>query len=381
MKLPGPRRRPGLAARLLAGQTVVLIAGMLTAGLVAALVGPALFHEHLLQAGQAPNSPELEHIEQAYRDASLLSLGIALVISLLSAVAVTWILTRRLRRPLTGLTDAARELSRGHYAHRVPDTGSGTELDTLAGAFNSMAGRLEEVEDTRRRLLSDLAHELRTPISTLTAYHDGLHDGVTEMNEESRSVLAEQTDRLTRLADDINEVSTADEGRLELDLRPHSIGDVIWPACEPLRERFAAKEVTLDIRPSPDLVVIADRQRIGQVLTNLLTNALRHTPAGGRVAVRAAQEGADVAIILTDTGDGILAAQLPHVFERFYRTDSARDRDRSGSGIGLTISKAIVDAHGGTIAAASQGRGHGSCFRILLPLAPPSGSGVAQSEG
>ena len=366
-----PRQR-GLAARLLTAQIVVLIAGALTAGLVAALVGPAIFHDHLLQAGHQENSPELGHIELAYRDASALSLGIALLTSLIIAIAVTWVLTRRLRQPLTKLTDAAQELARGHYTVRVPDVGSGTELDTLATAFNAMATRLEDVEDTRRRLLSDLAHELRTPIATLSAYHEGLHDGVTELDENSHAVLAEQTNRLARLADDIDEVSTAEEGRLALDLHPESVGDLIRSAGDGLRDRYMSKDVdlVLDAAGVAGAQVNVDRQRIAQVLTNLLTNALRHTPAGGTVTITGRRDASEVAIVVTDNGEGIPAAQLPHVFERFYRGDSARNRNHSGSGIGLTISKALVDAHGGAITAASAGPGQGARFEVLLPVRP-----------
>ncbi|HYO86592.1 MAG TPA: ATP-binding protein [Dermatophilaceae bacterium] len=367
-----PHRR-GLAARLLAGQAIVLLAGCLTAGLVATLVGPLIFHDHLLQSGHQEDSPELTHIEMAYRDASLVSLGLGLLISLLAAGAVTWFLTRRLRRPLTELTDAARELARGHYTARVPDVGSGTELDTLAGAFNAMGARLENVEDTRRRLLSDLAHELRTPIATLTAYHDGLHDGITHLGAHSRVALCEQTDRLARLADDIDEVCTVEEGRLVLDLQPHAVGDLIRPAADGMRGRFADKGVNLliDTDGAAGVRITADRTRIGQVLTNLLSNALRHTPTGGTVTLSAAHEGGEMAIMVTDNGDGITAEQLPHVFERFYRGDNARDTGRSGSGVGLTISKALIDAHDGTITAASAGPAQGARFVIYLPRRMP----------
>ncbi len=368
-----PHRR-GLAARLLAGQAIVLLAGCLTAGLLAALVGPLIFHDHLLQAGHHEDAPELTHIEMAYRDASLVSLGLGLLVSLLAAGAVTWFLTHRLRRPLTELTDAARELSRGHYTARVPDAGSGTELDTLAGAFNAMAARLENVEDTRRRLLSDLAHELRTPIATLTAYHDGLHDGITHLGSASRVALTEQTDRLARLADDIDEVCTAEEGRLVLDLQSHIVSDLIRAAAEGMRGRYTGKGVNfvIDTDGTAGVSVSADRNRIGQVLTNLLTNALRHTPTGGTVAVATHLAGDEIAITVTDNGEGITREQLPHVFDRFYRADSARDRDRSGSGVGLTISKALIDAHHGTITAASAGPAQGAQFVIYLPRRMPT---------
>lgn len=369
-----PRRRSasGLATRLLAGQSIVLIAGALTAGIVAAIIGPPIFHDHLLRAGHQQNAPELVHIEMAYRDASLISVGIGLVISLLAAGAVTWFLARGLRRPLAQVTQAARKLSRGHYATRVPAVGSGTEFETLADAFNTMAARLEGVEDTRRRMLSDLAHELRTPIATLSAYHDGLHDGIAELGPESRVALAEQIDRLARLADDIDDVSTAQEGRLGLDLRTLPVADLLWAAHEGMRDRYAEHGVNLVIDTScaAGLHVRVDRPRMGQVLTNLLTNALRHTPAGGSVTVAAGRDRDEAIITVTDNGDGMTPEQLEHAFERFYRGDTARTRDRTGSGIGLTISKAIVDAHGGSLTATSEGPGAGAGFEVTLPAVP-----------
>ena len=258
----------------------MLVAGALTVGLVAAMIGPPIFHQHLVESGHQQNSPELVHIETAYRDASLISVGVGLLISLLAAGAVTWFLTRRLRRPLEQVTTAAMELTRGHYSTRVPTSASGTELETFATAFNTMASRLEGIEDTRRRMLSDLAHELRTPIATLSAYHEGLHDGIAALGPESRAALEEQTRRLARLADDIDEVSTAEEGRLALDLRPHHVRDLLWPAHEGMRDAFAAKGINLVVEPptATGLDVHVDRNRIGQVLTNLLTSALRHTP-------------------------------------------------------------------------------------------------------
>lgn len=361
--------RETLAGRLMLGQTIVLIASILTAGLIASMVGPLIFHDHLVQSGDTANSPELGHIELAYREANALVLGVALLTSLVCAMVVTWLVSRPLQRSLHELTDAARELSRGHYARRVPVVGAGAELDTFASAFNSMASRLEDVEGTRRRLLSDLAHELRTPIATLTVYHDGLFDGVTDLGANTRNVLTAQTDRLARLAEDIDDVSRAEEGRLRLNPQPHQVADLIKTSTEGLRARYADKGVDLVVvtTNAPGLTVDVDTDRIGQVLGNLLTNALRHTPTGGRVTVTAHHEPTEVAIAITDTGEGILPAHLPHVFERFYRGDTARNRERSGSGIGLTISKAIIDAHGGTITAHSDGPGHGARFEILLP--------------
>ena len=360
----------GLAPRLLAGQILVLLAGALTAGLVAAVIGPPIFHDHLLQAGHQENAPELVHIEMAFRDASLIALGVSLLISLTGATAVAWFLARRLRQPLAQMTDAARELSRGHYSTRVPHVGAGTELETLAGAFNVMAARLEGVEDTRRRMLSDLAHELRTPIATLSAYHEGLHDGVVTLGDDSRLALTAQTERLARLAEDINEVSTAEEGHLVLDIQRHKVADLLWAAYGDMRDSYSEKGINLvlDVDQATGLETLVDRVRFAQVMTNLLTNALRHTPAGGTITVAAGRDGGEAIITVTDTGDGMTPEQVQHAFERFYRGDSARTNDQRGSGIGLTISKAIIDAHHGGLTASSPGPGKGSCFTISLSL-------------
>ncbi|MDC5697976.1 ATP-binding protein [Intrasporangium calvum] len=351
-------------------QVLVLAASILTAGLVALLVGPSLFHQHLLASGHTDSSPELVHIERAYRDASVVSLGVALIIALACAAAVTWYVTRRLQAPLTALTQAATEISRGHFEARVSEWGSGPELDTLGAAFNLMASQLEQTEDTRRRLLSDLAHEMRTPITTLKLSTEGLRTGVRAWDEHTDRVMTDATERLAQLSADMDDVSRAEEGRLALELDAVPVGDLVWSAGEGQREAYARRGVNLvaDAQSAPGATVQVDRRRMGQVLDNLLGNALRHTPSGGSVRLYARQTSNEVEIVVADNGEGITPEQLPHVFERFYRGDSARDRDRSGSGIGLTISRAIVDAHGGGLTASSSGPGRGATFTVALPL-------------
>lgn len=369
MSLDAVPRGRSLATRLLLAQGLVLTASILTAGLVASLLGPTLFHQHLLEAGHSADSPELEHIELAYREANLASLGLALLTALLCALVVAWYLTRRIQRPLVALTHAAEEMSSGRYQTRVAASGAGPELDTLASAFNTMAERLERIEDTRRRLLSDLAHEMRTPIATLGAYLEALEDGVRELDRATWQVLDDQTSRLRKLAEDIDDVSRAEEGRLQLDLEPHRVDDLLDSAAQVARGRYAAKGVALVSGPRCGLTLTADGERLGQVLANLLDNALRHTPPGGTVTLHGEAVGDRARLVVADDGEGIPAEQLPHVFERFYRGDTSRDRARSGSGIGLTISRAIADAHGGTLEAASDGPGAGATFSLTLPRA------------
>ncbi|MGK7223435.1 sensor histidine kinase [Kocuria flava] len=370
------RRHPhGLASRFLIAQLLVVAASLVAAVVVASFAGPLLFHEHLLRAGVVRDSAQLLHAEQAYRDTNLITLVVALVTALACAVLAAFWLSRRIQVSLGRLTEAAQSMAHGHYDIRVPDMGAGTEVEALAASFNTMAGQLERTEDIRRRMLSDLAHEMRTPISVLTIYLEALQDGVTYWDETTSELMADQLGRLTRLVEDINDVSRAEEGRINLDRTEQSVGELIRAAAEAHREAYAAKGVDLDIdADGPALdesAVDVDRQRMGQVMGNLLSNALRHTPPGGQVKISTAAENSEgIAVRVTDTGDGIRTEQLPHIFERFYRGDTARDRDHGGSGIGLTISKALVEAHGGTLTATSPGPGAGAAFTVELPRHP-----------
>jgi len=364
------RSGTSLASRLMIGQLIVLLAGALTIAVLTVLIGPAVFHHHLLQTDLPAGSSELFHIERAYRDALALALGVGMVVSLLAAGVVTWNLARRLRQTLHGLTSAVEELSRGHYATRVPPVGAGAELDALAATLNDMAARLDAVEETRRQLLSDLAHELRTPIATLSAHHEAMADGVIEP-EIAMPILAGQTVRLSRLADDISEVSRAEEGQLPVELRPVTVDGLLASALQEWGERFETAGVALrqDIDLHRSATIHADPDRLAQVLGNLLSNALRHTSPGGTVTVSAAACGGMVEMAVTDDGEGFIAEDRSRLFERFFRADSSRTREDSGSGIGLTISRALVDAQGGTMTAASDGPGQGATFTIRLPRA------------
>ena len=364
--------RPNLkiGTRLLLAQALVLVAAVATAGIIAAVVGPPIFHQHMLRADHPPDPSERMHVEEAYRTASLLSLGIAVAASALFALVISWYLTRRFHQPLLALTRAASRVSEGHYDTSVPQAGAGPELDDLAAAFNTMAAALAHTEDTRRRLLSDLSHELRTPVATLNAYLEGVQDGVTPWNDDTRQVLADQVDRLARLAQDLDAVSRAEEGRVSLELAPLTVGDLVGAAVRAQEDSYRADDVHLTVAPSDDVTIAADRSRLLQVLGNLLDNARRHTPAGGTVTVSWQHTDQGLRISVRDTGDGINAEQLPHIFERFYRGDTARDRERQGSGIGLTISRAITEMHGGHLRARSEGPGTGATFTVDLPFTP-----------
>jgi two-component system sensor histidine kinase BaeS len=365
-----PRPRLGLAGRLFAAQTLVVLAGSITLGLVAAAVGPAIFHDHLRQITGHVDPDAARHVEQAYTSASAVSLTVALAAALAAALAVSAYVARRVAHPVGQLAAAAADITDGHYDTRVTAPGLGADFDTVAAAFNAMAGRLAEVEATRRRLLTDLGHELRTPVATIEAYVDAAEDGVLVPDEDTWTVLRAQTGRLRRLAEDIAAVSRAEEHQLDLRPRRIAVADLVGAAVAAANPRYTDKGVTLSVAVAANLPELdADVERMGQVLGNLLDNALRHTPAGGTVTVSADRDRSGVRITVADTGEGIAAEHLPHVFERFYRADAARDRDRGGSGIGLAIVRAIVTEHGGRVTAHSGGPGAGTAFVVTLPPA------------
>ncbi|GAC1655291.1 MAG: HAMP domain-containing sensor histidine kinase [Mycobacterium sp.] len=367
--MPPTRRGPGIGVRLLLAQTMVLVAGAATTWVVAALVGPPLFREHLHRAGVAAASNEQFHAEQAYRYATVISVAVALGVSALTALVVTWYFSRRLQRSVTEVSSAATAVADGRYGIRVSPPHLGGDFDALARAFNQMAARLESVESTRRRLFGDLAHEIRTPVSVLEAYMEALEDGVKALERETITMLRDQTRRLVRLSDDVAALAKAEEGQTPLTPTWIVPDALISTTLATAADRYQAKEVTLTSHVQPDLPrVWADPQRLGQVLGNLLDNALRHTPRHGHVEVTATGEDKVLTIAVSDSGDGIAAEHLPHVFERFYRVDTARHRDLGGAGIGLAIAKALTEAHRGHITARSNGPGTGTTFAITVPV-------------
>lgn len=365
MKQPALRR--SLTAKLLAAELAVIIAGSATLALVALLLGPALFHRHIRDAlGYVPPTV-LHHLDQAFGESLALSLGFGIIAAAAMAAAIGWLVSTRIVRPVHALAGAAQQVSRGDYDARVSVAGD-DELTVLARAFNEMAASLASAEERRRRLLSDVAHELRTPLATIDAYLEGLVDGIVEPHAETWALLRSETARLNRLSEDITRVSRAEEHQLDLRLERTGPQQLIETAARAAAPGFTAKGVDLRVEPDHDAPKVAvDRDRIAEVLANLLENALRHTPAGDSVTLAATRDGDSTLLTVTDTGDGLDPDQLEQIFERFYRTDSARSRDRGGSGIGLTISRALVEAHGGNLWAESDGPGRGSRLICRLP--------------
>jgi signal transduction histidine kinase len=345
---------------------VVLLA---TVAVVVASVGPGLFEHYLVENGPLQSADQLHFAERAFASALWISLAVAVVVAAAVAVAIGLALVRPLRRQLRELSVAAREVAAGDFGRRVePGAGAGEEIALLASSFNTMATRLGEAEDTRRRLLADLAHELRTPIASLAVTVEAIGDGVLDPGAATLATLTEQAGRLTRLAGDLRDISDA-EGGLSVHRGECEVAVLLEDARAAAADAFVREGVALVIGGTPAGTVPADAQRIGQVLANLLSNALRHTPRGGRVELASRSSSDAVEITVSDTGDGIAPEHLRLVFERFYRTDAARSRDAGGTGIGLAVSRAIAEAHGGSLTATSAGPGRGSVFTLRLPTA------------
>jgi two-component system sensor histidine kinase BaeS len=367
------RGRSGLAARLFAAQLLVIVAGSATLALTALAVAPGLFRVHARQALAILPPDVVRHLERGFADALLLALAVATAAALVTALAASWLLARQLVRPIRTLADAAERIGQGTYEVRVLVPASGEELTTLGNAFNQMAAALASTEDRRLALLADLAHELRTPLATLEGYVEGLADGVVAADEEAWTVLQAELARLRRLAEDLTAVSRAEEQQLDLRRSLVDPGALVTAAVQAAQPSFAAKGIALHARVDHRLPsVAADPDRIGEVLANLLGNALQHTPPGGLVEVTAQGRGNELELAVADTGEGIPPELLERVFERFFRVDPARTRNGAGSGIGLTITRAIVDAHGGRVWAESAGYGCGTRLVLRLPTIPPA---------
>jgi two-component system OmpR family sensor kinase len=237
-------------------------------------------------------------------------------------------------------------------------------------AFNEMTSALEEGERLRQNLVADVAHELRTPLSVLQGNLRALLDDVYPLEKAEIAGLYDETRLLSRLVDDLRELAQAEAGQLSFNLRPTDVGDVLRTTVTNFEPAAEAKAIGLMVKVADKLPpATSDPDRLAQVLRNLLTNALRHTPEGGQVTVSATTAGDAVEIAVADNGEGIAPEDLPHVFDRFYRGDRSRSRAEGSAGLGLAIVRAIVEAHGGQVRAASDGPGQGSTFRFTLPVA------------
>lgn len=295
---------------------------------------------------------------------ALLAAGLA---ALIVAAGASWYVGRLILRPLQEVGRASQVIAAGHYAERLAVHGN-DELAELTRSFNQMAASLDEVEAMRRALIADVSHELKTPLASIRGYMEGLQDGILPPSPEIFQLVHHEAGRLERLVHDLQELSRAEAEQLQLQIAPRDALALATAAADWLRPQFEERGIglTLDL-PAHPVQVRADFDRVRQVLLNLLGNALQYTPEGGQVTLHVRPERDAVRFAVQDTGIGLAAADLERVFQRFYRVDRSRSRASGGSGIGLTIARYIVEAHGGRIWAESAGPGQGCTFAFTLP--------------
>ncbi len=379
MKLLGRTYR-GLRAKLFVSHFLVALATALTLLTALYLVAPVIFGR--LMAGMMGAMPGMmdadsgmegmmDSVRRAFGLTLLYSLVVAGVVAAVTASLSSLFVSRRIVEPLRDMMAATRRIAAGRYGERVP-VGEPDELGALSESFNSMAASLEAAERKRLELIGDVSHELRTPLSTLEGYMEGLMEGVIEPSEETWALLYGEAERMRRIVEDLRQLSHAEAGQLTLRTAAIRPDDLVRATVERMVPLFGEKGVELVSTAPKDLPpVFADGDRVVQVLSNLLDNALRHTGAGGRVVVGAEVRDCEVLFVVEDNGEGIPAEHLPHVFERFYRAEKSRSRSeaRGGSGLGLAISRALVEAMGGRIRAESPGPEKGARSSFSLPLA------------
>ena len=313
--------------------------------------------------------PEVQaYFEQARQDGTPFNaLPMILVVTVVAVGAGVW-MSRSLSAPLREMESAAGAIGRQELSTRLSPHGS-QEMIAVGTAFNHMAAQLEEAESLRQNLLADVAHELRHPIHILQGNLQAMLDDVYPLNKEEIGRLSDQARLLTTLVDDLRILAQAEAHRLPLEKGSTDMAVLVKDTAAGFKPLVAAKEIELRVELLGAMPVMeVDPGRLRQVLGNLLGNALLHTPDGGAITVCAEQKEATFFISVTDTGSGIAAGDLPHVFDRFYRADPARSRDTDGSGLGLAIAQAIVAEHGGEITASSPGPGQGSTLVICLPI-------------
>jgi signal transduction histidine kinase len=379
--LSGIRRR--LVVKLFLSYLLIIFTGIIVLAISAQFVFPTAFDRHMgdmmgdsgmmggrgMMGGESMGSDLYSGFLSAAGDA-LFRAGLA---AFVLALGVSILISRKIVEPLQKLTQASLFIAEGHFDQRVDIPGSDNptsidELGQLAITFNRMAEKLDQTETMRRQLIGDVSHELRTPLTTIKGSMEGLLDGVLEPTPETFENIHREASRLQRLVSDLQVLSQVESGAVPLRATQANLIPLIEVVCSRLKPQFLEKGVSLEVDLKQSLPpVIIDEDRISQVLINLLGNALQYTPKGGIVWLSAETTDDVIEISVKDSGIGIPAEHIPHLFTRFYRVDKSRSRAGGGSGIGLTIAKHIVAIHGGHIWAESHGLGKGSKFTFTIP--------------
>jgi two-component system sensor histidine kinase BaeS len=343
LRIPrGMTGRIALAVLVTAGVAVAVV------GIGVALVAGAIFADLMMQHGRTAAEAH------AMFDESISWVLIAaIVLAIVVAIGMAMLMASRISRPLRGLGEAARRIARGDYDARVPRNGP-DEIASLADSFNQMAAALQEQERMRREFIANASHELRTPLTNLTGYLEAMRDGVVPADGEAFDSLLEETERLVRLSQSLDQLAAGDVLGTGQTMTEVDLSAAIRAAVALAGPSLERAGLRVDVRVPDGLPARADPDGLAQVLGNLLQNAIRYTPSGGRVDIRAERRPDDILVSVSNSGDGIPAEDLPHVFERFYRVDKSRDREHGGAGIGLAIVQQIVESAGGHVGAESD---------------------------
>ncbi|MCL7453090.1 MAG: ATP-binding protein [Anaerolineae bacterium] len=361
--------RRHLSLKLFLSYLVIIVVGIVVLATAAELAVPTAFERHMAAMAEMTLAPALRSGASAgvggmsrslemdffssFRNAVTEALLLAGSAAFVAAVILSIFVSRRVVLPVQEMQTASQRIADGHYEERVAVPGGASrqdldELGRLALSFNRMATQLEQIEAMRRDLIGNVAHELRTPLTSIKGYMEGLIDGVLPAEAATFQQIYREADRLQRLVRDLQELSRVEASAFDLEPRPVPVSRLVDSVVTRLERQFDEKGVALEPDVPQDLPPVrVDEDRIGQVLLNLVGNALQYTSPGGRVRVRARSEENMVRVTVEDTGAGISPEHLPHVFERFYRVDKSRSRAGGGSGIGLTIARHLVEAHGG----------------------------------
>lgn len=377
--------RNHLGAKLLLSYLAIVVVGVVVLVIASQVILPSAFNRHMSgmmgngmgmgmmngqwQGSGAGNGNLLYRDFRASFNEALIYATIA---AILIAVVISLFLSRSVIAPVQEMSLAVQRIADGRYEERVQINGE-DELGQLAMRFNQMAEKLNEIESMRRRLIGDVSHELRTPLTAIKGSMEGLMDGILPASQETYQEIHAEADRISRLVDDLQELSRVESHAYQLDIRSIDVTSLVQTVTKRLSQQAESKHISVKIDlPSHLPQILADEDRAIQVLTNLTANALQYTPEGGSVVTSVQRVGDEVEFTVKDTGSGIPTEHLPHIFDRFYRVDKSRSRQAGGgSGIGLTIARALVEAQGGRIWVESAGEGQGSTFYFTLPVANP----------
>jgi histidine kinase len=373
--------RSRLWLKLFASYFLVIVIGMGSIWVATRFTAPRSFQRHMLGMltgtgtgmgmmgqGNGQGNGMMGQFYADYQASFNESLTAAVIAASLVALGASIIISRTIVSPVRSMTNASARIAEGRYDERV-DLQGNDELAQLAKSFNQMAEQLEQVENMRRRLIGDVAHELRTPLTAIKGSAEALMDGVLPATDETYQQIHNEAERLNRLVDDLQELSRVESRATNLNIRSVDSTSAIKTVAKRMQFQFDEKRLSLSLNlPHDPIHIQADEDRLIQILTNLLGNALQYTPEGGEVTLSLEKDKDMARFFVRDTGVGIPADHLAHIFDRFYRVDKSRSRARGGSGIGLTIAKHLVEAQGGTIWAESEGENKGSVFIFTLPL-------------